>query len=325
MILSRASGAAGALASITISSFITPAAPASAGDPYADEVIAYVPGASPPPVSGYTNPAVALGSPERFTGEFIFPSAVTPFNPAFTAGEIVSIGGGGSLVLRFDEPVTDDPANPFGIDLLVFGNSQFIDGSYPLGIVAGLASEGGSIAVSADGETWFTASGLQADGLFPTLGYLDTAAYAESPGALPSDFTRPVNPALAPDDFLGLVHEEVVALYAGSGGGAGIDIGALGLSAILFVRIINAPGATDNIEIDAVSDVAPAVPSLPGDLDLDGSVDGADLGLLLLAWGPCDPPARRSSPGGRAGCAADLTGDGVVDGADLGLLLLAWT
>jgi len=48
------------------------------------------------------------------------------------------------------------------------------------------------------------------------------------------------------------------------------------------------------------------------DLDGDGTVDGADLGILLNAWGPCDD------------CSADLNGDGVVDGADLGILLNAW-
>lgn len=48
------------------------------------------------------------------------------------------------------------------------------------------------------------------------------------------------------------------------------------------------------------------------DLDGDGAVDGADLGALLAAWGPC------------GGCAEDLTGDGVVDGADLGELLSNW-
>ena len=52
---------------------------------------------------------------------------------------------------------------------------------------------------------------------------------------------------------------------------------------------------------------------LKPDLDGDGDVDGADLGLLLSAWGPCP------------GCPADLNGNGVVDGADLGLLLTEWT
>jgi hypothetical protein len=47
-----------------------------------------------------------------------------------------------------------------------------------------------------------------------------------------------------------------------------------------------------------------------GDLNDDGLVDGADLGLLLAAWGQ---PS------------ADLNCDGTTDGADLGLLLAEWT
>jgi hypothetical protein len=53
------------------------------------------------------------------------------------------------------------------------------------------------------------------------------------------------------------------------------------------------------------------VTAVPGDLNGDGSVDGADLGLLLSNWG-----------GSGIG---DLSGDGLVDGADLGLLLSAWS
>jgi lysophospholipase L1-like esterase len=49
-----------------------------------------------------------------------------------------------------------------------------------------------------------------------------------------------------------------------------------------------------------------------GDLDLDGRIDGADLGLLFAGWGEC-PPASY--------CRADLNRDGVVSGLDLGLLL----
>jgi hypothetical protein len=47
-----------------------------------------------------------------------------------------------------------------------------------------------------------------------------------------------------------------------------------------------------------------------GDLNGDGAVAGADLGMLLSSWGSSGP--------------ADLNGDGSVDGADLGLLLSAW-
>ena len=51
-----------------------------------------------------------------------------------------------------------------------------------------------------------------------------------------------------------------------------------------------------------------------GDLNDDGIVSGADLGLMLGAWGAC----------GKGPCIADLNDDGLVNGADLGLLLGAW-
>ncbi len=50
-----------------------------------------------------------------------------------------------------------------------------------------------------------------------------------------------------------------------------------------------------------------------GDLTADGIVNGADLGVMLSAWGNCT-----------GGCAADLNRDGVVNGADLGVMLSTW-
>ncbi|MCB1006091.1 MAG: PQQ-dependent sugar dehydrogenase [Acidimicrobiales bacterium] len=47
------------------------------------------------------------------------------------------------------------------------------------------------------------------------------------------------------------------------------------------------------------------------DLDGNGTVDGADLGILLGVWGQSDVPA-------------DLDGNGTVDGGDLGILLANW-
>lgn len=58
----------------------------------------------------------------------------------------------------------------------------------------------------------------------------------------------------------------------------------------------------------------PCNPGCESDLDLDGDVDGGDLGALFAAWGAC--------PAG--GCCADLNGDGNVDGTDLGLMFAAW-
>jgi hypothetical protein len=283
--------------------------PVLAGDdPYADVVVSYAAGSAPAP--GFTNPATALGEPERLTGEPLFPAAVTPFQGAFLTSEIVSIGGGGSLVLKFNTPVSDDPANPFGIDLLVFGNSFFLDEDFPSAVVGGINAEGGTIEVSDDGTRWHVIPGMQADGLFPTRGYSDVAAYAEAPGRVLTDFTEPVDPSIVMEDLLGLGYDEVIAVYAGSGGGAGVDLASVGLEAISYIRVSNPVGAPFSVEIDAVSDVAPA--ALFADLNGDGQVDGIDLALLLGAWGP-------------GGGAADLNLDGQVNGFDLALLLGAWT
>jgi uncharacterized membrane protein len=51
----------------------------------------------------------------------------------------------------------------------------------------------------------------------------------------------------------------------------------------------------------------------PGDLFVDGKVDGADLGVLLSQWGPVSQAT-----------VSDINGDGVVNGADLGMLLANW-
>lgn len=60
------------------------------------------------------------------------------------------------------------------------------------------------------------------------------------------------------------------------------------------------------LEVDV--DVGPTCGT--GDLNCDGTVNGADLGALLGQWGGAG--------------SADLNGDGIVNGADIGLLLGHW-
>jgi len=55
----------------------------------------------------------------------------------------------------------------------------------------------------------------------------------------------------------------------------------------------------------------PVPPANPADINRDGAVDGADLTILLGAWGSTD-------------AAADIDCDGIVGGSDLTLLLGAW-
>jgi hypothetical protein len=288
---------------------------AATDDAFADEVISYEPGSNP--AFGYVDPLVALGVPERFTGEGWTPMIVSAMNPPWRPEEIVSIGNGGHLTLRFDTPVTDDPLNPYGIDLLVFGNALLIDAhggalDGVCGDPAAISSEGGVIEVSPDGETWAIVPEIEADGLFPTEGYLDhDSPYATAPGQIESNFLKPVNPTVQLSDFDGLPYADVLMIYRGSGGGAGVDIGALGLAEISYVRISNPVGGFDSPEIDAVADVAAV---LPGDVNGDWVVDVSDLLALLEAWG--DPYPQ--------GWDADLDGDGAVDVSDLLLLLSHW-
>lgn len=232
---------------------------ALAGGPWGSSVVSYEPGAG---VGGaFTNPGSALGEPTRFTGVGSFPGAVTPFNPPFLGSEVVSIGNGGHLVVEFAAPVTNDPFNPFGVDLIVFGNTGYIDVGFPNGVVGGLfGSGGGVIELSADGVNWFAVQGAAADSEYPTLGYLDlTDPYALTPGLVPTEFTRPVNPAFV---AAGMTFAQIVAAYDGSGGGTGVDIGLTGLSAVSFVRISAPAGFTGTIEIDALADVSP-IPAAP--------------------------------------------------------------
>jgi hypothetical protein len=230
---------------------------AHAADPWADTIVSYSEGTNP--VEGYTDPAAALGKPTLVSDPTgMYPGVVTPFSSSFGLGETVSLGAGGSLVIQFDEPVTDDPRNPFGIDLLVFGNS-FLNADFtaPVLIATGVDREGGQVAVSADGVHFFDLAG-DADGLFSTNAYIDVEGpFTATPGAIESDFTRPVDPAF---DVAGKTLAQLIAGYAGSGGGAGFDIGLTGLSSISYVRITNPVGAAFTPEIDALADVTASIP-----------------------------------------------------------------
>ncbi|MBL9147516.1 MAG: hypothetical protein JNM94_02365 [Phycisphaerae bacterium] len=90
------------------------------------------------------------------------------------------------------------------------------------------------------------------------------------------------------------------------------DVSGLSIDTVTNDLLISIEGESANVL--RVSGFA--APSPSADLSGDGAVNGADLGILLGAWGPC---------AARGPCAADLNGSGAVDGADLGILLGAWT
>ena len=88
----------------------------------------------------------------------------------------------------------------------------------------------------------------------------------------------------------------------GAGDGSGLGGQRPGASAIAL------EGAVDAFSVETIlcSDGP-----LPADLNTDGLVNGADLSILLAAWGTNDP-------------VADLSEDGTVGGPDLSILLAAW-
>jgi hypothetical protein len=72
-------------------------------------------------------------------------------------------------------------------------------------------------------------------------------------------------------------------------------------------------GTFADVNADGIPDACQS-PCIPADLNNDRSVDGADLGMLVSAWGPAGLESAR----------ADINGNGIVDGADLGILLSFW-
>lgn len=229
------------------------ALPSTQAANHAAWVINYQSGAGTPDT--YRTPTAVLGVPSRETpGEFGGP--VDPFNAPWKPEQLLSVGAGGSLTVRFLAPVFDLATNPFGLDFALFSSSAFVitNGDYSGGGITDGSLFGDNpgstrVSVSADGLNFFTLDPLHApkvDGLFPTDGQ--------------GDFSLPVDPTLSGDDFAGLALDGIRSKYAGSGGGTGYDIAwarhsdgtPARLGQIEFVRVDVLSGRAD---IDAFSAV----------------------------------------------------------------------
>lgn len=224
--------------------------------PYASSWTSYAAGTGASPI--YLDPQAAVGSPARFTGVTGgWPGVVSPFNSPWDADQIVSIGRGGHLTLAFDHNVYNRATNAFGFDFIVFTNMFYVDSG---GSAASkFATLGGTIEVSQNGVDWFLVNGADPNAGYATMGYVDSGPYDTTPGSVPTDFSKAVNPAFNP---IGKTYAEIVAGYNGSGGGTGVDFASTGLDFIRFVRISNPTGNTGAINIDAIAEV-PAPAALP--------------------------------------------------------------
>lgn len=313
------------------------------GDDFASSVVNYRPGTGigVDAISGrpFNDPAASLGRPTvdttgdgLLTGSPNDPVTVVALYAAFRSFEVVTLGNGGELTVKFSHPVYDDPFNFFELDLTIFGNATMMaadGGGWTNGdpddrvVVAAGFEEPGMVSVSQDAVKWIEFNdGPWADGFAPTLGRVydsDTPAPGQVHWGAPTDPTKPLDSALPIAMLEGLTLAEVARdFYQDSAGGTSFDIGQLplptspltGLKWIQYVRVSDPPGF-GTVEIDAFSDVAPSVGLLSGDASNDRTVTGADLITVQQHFGHIEPEA----PSGLL--LGDADDDGAVTGADL--------
>jgi hypothetical protein len=273
---------------------------------FATEVVEYVPGTGLDAdwLSGVlpNDPNRALGRPTLMTtGEgwnipVNPPVPVVPVYQPFRYFEVVTVGLGGRLTLKFNHRVTHDKNNPYGIDFIIFGNAaQNIStgGFWKNGnpetttVAASNMAENGIVSVSQDGIKWYKfIRGISAD---PTIVYADSnGPFADSFAPTASyqwdsvnhiwgeelDPTRPVNPALTAASMAGKTVAQMIDAYDGSAGGTGFDISSVGLDWIQYVCVEGSGSSTSKPEVDAVADVR-----APGDFNRDCRVDMRDFAI----------------------------------------------
>jgi hypothetical protein len=311
---------------------------------FASEVVSYTGGGS-----SYNDPDTALGRPTIDTAGdgwdvLETTAAVVPVYPPWKDYEIVSVQEGGQLTVKFDHKVVDDPDNPYGIDVIIFGNSMqqitgggaWENGDPNLTTVAGTASgEPGNVSVSQNGSNWYAAAG-SADTFPPTLGRIyDTenpdpalddpeTGYVNYWWGHATDPTLPLNPSLTPGSFNGDTVAEMAEAYGESAGGTGFDVGGItGLPAdpqtgtkwFQYVRIENPASSGITPEIDALADVAPH--EMPGDVDKDGLVGNGDFARVLGNWDAVGSGVHTWAEG-------DLNDDGKIDQDDFQIIVDHW-
>jgi hypothetical protein len=225
---------------------------------FADDVVGYDPGVGF--VARYVSPEVALGEPSRANP---FTEATDPFNPPYGTNQIVSIGAGGSITVRFQTPVLNHPNNLHGLDFTVFGGAGFIitnEFDFSTFDWIGTPATDGSLFAQSTGETRISVSrdGINFYVLNPALA---PAVDHFPPTDAAGSFHVPVVPGLSASDVAGATLADIRTLYDGSAGGASCDISwaqdASGNSVSLqMIRFIRVEVLSGKAEIDGFSVIA---------------------------------------------------------------------
>lgn len=297
---------------------------------FAVEVVEYVPGTGivKDEITGelFDDPNTALGRPTVDTCVEAEPNKPLPVAPVFAAWrttEVVCIGHRGSLTLKFGRPVFDDINNPFGKDLIVFGNSfQPIGGTSdyylqdPREVEIGnsfMLKEYGVISVSQDGIHWYTYTmdpfyrnpnptkfsdpnfpgqygflgDFFADSFAPTLGRVYDPCLPAWWGE-PTDPTLPLDPAVLEQDLRNTTLAEICLLYGKSAGGTALDISMFDLpvdpqTGRKWIQYIRFDNPRD-FGVTPEIDAVADVACIDGDVNRDGQVNLLDLMKLSEHW-----------------------------------------
>ncbi|PKO17513.1 cell surface protein [candidate division BRC1 bacterium HGW-BRC1-1] len=208
-----------ALFCLTVIIFMTAANNSGAGC-FAEQAVNFTPGSGAN--FGQTFfPANVLGPPNGNSN---------PNTPTFTEEDLLSLGDGGSVTLKF---VNNRIINGPGADFIVFENCL-----QPIGNPGQSFSEVAIVDVSADGTNWVT---MPFDFIppSPSGSILDMANFVGFAGVRPT-LSSPTN-GLSPFDPI-------------QGGGDAFDLADVGLSAIQYVRIRDTGTNTLDAQGDLVTD-----------------------------------------------------------------------
>ncbi|HEY4416751.1 MAG TPA: hypothetical protein VGO57_13760 [Verrucomicrobiae bacterium] len=180
---------------------------------------------------------------------------------------ITEINKNGQITVKLGRKIYDNPNNPYGADLIVYGNSfftaghltDFVDDDTDLNVATLSSAPNGSthptiVSVSQDGTNWFT---------YPTVAYLfsseadrwdDTNSSWTDEEMNP---TKPLNPFLYTNNFSGQTVASALDQFVGAAGGSSFDLKASGLPWIQYVRV--ASTSSTYTVIDAIAAVNPVV------------------------------------------------------------------
>lgn len=270
--------------------------------------------------SPYNDPGTVLGKPSTICKNIIFQNSGALFRVKLVESAynldsnlqkvVTTLNPGEYIVVKFNQKVFDYPGNWGGMDFIVYGNSCFDgEGDGWLGdelnmngyvILSAGHFEEVRVSVSQDGVNWFTYNaGPFADANFPTQAYFwdrENAQWTDKE----MDFTKPLDPNLTMNDFIGISAADAIDLYDGSAGGTSYDLQDLAEYDSLavdpntgyrWIQYVKFDGYNTGGEIDAVADAAacgdPTHPYPVGDVNRDCRVDFRDVALLTENWLVC--------------------------------------